>query len=103
MAIKKAIEALNNGKAIMIFPEGTRHKDGVIRDAKDGAALLVKKTGVTVVPCAVTKHRVFKKSKVVFGKPLDMSAYKDSKDLKQITNIIMDEVVKLYGELNNEN
>ena len=103
LAIKKAIEALNGGKAIMIFPEGTRHKDGVIRDAKDGAALLIKKTGTTVVPCALTKHRLFKKSKVIFGKPLDMSEYKDSKDLKLITNKVMDEVKKLYEELNNEN
>ena len=37
----------------MIFPEGTRSADGVLREPKDGAAMLALRTGAPVVPIGV--------------------------------------------------
>jgi 1-acyl-sn-glycerol-3-phosphate acyltransferase len=37
----------------MVFPEGTRSADGVLREPKDGAAMLALRTGAPVVPIGV--------------------------------------------------
>jgi 1-acyl-sn-glycerol-3-phosphate acyltransferase len=49
-AIRIALQALKSGKGLLIFPEGTRSHDGVIKEAKAGAGLLAFKSGVPVVP-----------------------------------------------------
>jgi 1-acyl-sn-glycerol-3-phosphate acyltransferase len=80
-AIKAALKLLKNGKCIMIYPEGTRSKDGNIGEPQAGVGLLACKTGAPVVPCKVsgTFDIMGRGSKffnwncdasVTFGKPL---------------------------------
>ena len=53
--LKDSEEHLRQGSSIMIFPEGTRSKDGrTMGKFRDGAFLLAKKTGCDIVPIAVT-------------------------------------------------
>lgn len=40
-----------DGVVLMIFPEGTRSKDGALGPFKPGVAMLALETGVPVVPC----------------------------------------------------
>jgi 1-acyl-sn-glycerol-3-phosphate acyltransferase len=49
-AIRTALEALKNNQGLLIFPEGTRSHDGIIKQAEAGAGLLACKSGVPVVP-----------------------------------------------------
>jgi 1-acyl-sn-glycerol-3-phosphate acyltransferase len=43
-----------------VFPEGTRSRDGVLRDGHAGAALLAIRTGVRILPVGVAgTHRQF--------------------------------------------
>ncbi len=49
-AVKTLIRLLRQGKAILIFPEGTRSFDGEIQDFESGLAWLSIKTSVSVVP-----------------------------------------------------
>ena len=98
-AMKKGIEALNNKNNLMIFPEGTRSKTGEMGEAKNGMALLVKKTGCGVVPCAlIGKPHFFKRSKVVYGKPVPAGFFEGEKDLNVITSYIVNEIKKLIEE-----
>lgn len=98
-AMKKSIEALKDNKALVMFPEGTRSKDGKLKEGKDGVSLIIKKAQCTVVPCAIIgKYRMFRKIKVVYGTPVDMSAYKDEKDNKVITKVIMSEIKSLMDK-----
>lgn len=95
-AMRKSIDALKENKALIMFPEGTRSKDGKLQKGKDGVALIVKKSGCNVVPCAVVgKMKIFSKIKVVYGTPIDMTAYREEKDNKVITNAVMSEIKKL--------
>ncbi len=99
-AIKKAMALLKEGHALVLFPEGTRSKDGKLQEAKDGVSLLAKKTGAAIVPCATTgKPRLFHKSKVIYGKPIDVTPYADTKDLKPLTDCVMSEIRKLMEAL----
>ena len=53
-AIKAALEALNAGAAICIFPEGILSSNGKMADkGQRGIALLARKTGATVVPMGI--------------------------------------------------
>ena len=45
---------LQNGQNALIFPEGTRSKDGKLGHFKTGAALIASQTGVPVVPVAIS-------------------------------------------------
>ena len=52
-AIRAAIEQLQAGGCILMFPEGTRSPDGAIRKFKSGILVLVKRTRATVIPIAI--------------------------------------------------
>jgi 1-acyl-sn-glycerol-3-phosphate acyltransferase len=50
---KTALKALQNGEAVMIFPEGGRSPDGRLMPFKEGAARLALRTGAAIVPVVV--------------------------------------------------
>jgi 1-acyl-sn-glycerol-3-phosphate acyltransferase len=52
-AIKEIIERLKRGCGIVLYPEGTRTRDGRIAEFKPGAALLCKRGGAVIVPVII--------------------------------------------------
>ena len=71
-AIKTSIRSLREGWKLMIFPEGTRVKDGEEVEAKGGAAMIAIRSGVRMQPVYITtKKRAFRKNKIVFGPVYD--------------------------------
>jgi 1-acyl-sn-glycerol-3-phosphate acyltransferase len=85
-AIKETLRRLEQGRAILIFPEGSRTKDGQMHEFKRGVALLVKKARCPVVPVAIAgayeawpATRTFprllgQRLRIAFGEPI---AYDD--------------------------
>lgn len=79
-ALKLTVRVLREGKAILIFPEGTRSPDGQLQKAQPGVGLMIAKTLAPVVPMrifgsyeALPRHgKGFQASPitVVLGKPL---------------------------------
>lgn len=53
-ALKAALRILEEGKALLVFPEGTRGPEGTLREAKPGAGMLAVLSGATVVPVFIT-------------------------------------------------
>jgi long-chain acyl-CoA synthetase len=53
-ALRKLATALREGNNILIFPEGTRTKDGLIADFKQSFAILAKEMNIEVVPVAIS-------------------------------------------------
>ncbi len=71
-AIRECLSVLKNKGVIGLFPEGTRHKPGIMQEPEGGAALLVMRSGAPVVPALINgKIKLFRKTKVVFGDPMD--------------------------------
>jgi len=52
-ALRMAQRVLGEGRALLVFPEGTRGEEGILREAKAGAALLAVQSGATVIPAYV--------------------------------------------------
>lgn len=98
-AIKESLKTLKKGQSIALFPEGTRNGLKKGEEVKDGAAFFAVRSGAKVIPCGIkggTKGDW--KVTVTYGKALDYSEYKGSKDkevLDKITNEIMEEIIKL--------
>lgn len=53
-AFRQAVEALRNGKALGIAPEGTRSQTAQLLEGKPGTSLLALRTGVPIVPVAIS-------------------------------------------------
>ncbi len=69
-AIKEAMRVLRAGEKLLMFPEGTRVKEGETSEAHTGAALLSARTNTPLGPVSISpKKRLFRKTAVVFGRP----------------------------------
>lgn len=93
-AVNKALEVLNNGGAIGIFPEGTRNKTKeFLLPFKYGAVSMAKKTGASIVPFGLTGDYKFrsKNLKAIFGKPFKV----DDMSLEEANQKLYNEVKKL--------
>lgn len=100
-AIKKAISLIDEGNVLIMFPEGTRSKDGKLGEGKSGVSLIAKKTGCLLIPCAVNgKPKLFRQTKVIFGKPFRLNEVKTSDELNSETKRLMGEISKLLEEVN---
>ncbi len=49
-ALRAGVEALKAGKMVVMFPEGTRTRDGRLGELKAGFVLMAKGAGVPIVP-----------------------------------------------------
>ena len=52
-SLKIAVKKINDGYSIIIFPEGTRSKDGRLQSFKRGAFMLASLSGAKVVPVTI--------------------------------------------------
>jgi len=83
-AIRQARDLLRSGWCLGIAPEGTRSRTGALIPGKSGVAFLVDKTGVPVVPMAITgTERILAEFKrlrrprltMTVGKPFTLPAF----------------------------
>ena len=52
-AVREAIKRLQEGAALVLFPEGSRSFDGDLQPIAPGVGLIARKAGVPVVPCVI--------------------------------------------------
>jgi len=108
-AFRKALEQLKENKAILVFPEGTRSRDGNLQRPKDGIGFLSAMSGASIVPCYVkgsfkalprgASFPRFEDVTVYFGKPVKFSADNSPADKKERYRIIASDVMKRIEEL----
>jgi 1-acyl-sn-glycerol-3-phosphate acyltransferase len=121
LVLKQAEEALKNGAAVIVYPEGTATRDPQLWPmvAKTGVARLALKTGAPVIPVAhwgtqevlpygSTKPRFFPRKTVrtVAGRPVDLSQWSGGRltatALREATAAIMADITALVAQLRDE-
>src|SRR6185295_7829231 len=61
-------QVLRTGKPLLVFPEGTRSEDGIVRPFKNGGFYAAVRAGVPVVPVAIEgTHQLMKKGAIDTG------------------------------------
>ena len=99
--IDQTVEACRNGGTLLIFPEGTREKEGKLLQPKSGLFVIAAGAGVDVVPCRILydtpdgKMHLFCKVRVIYGEPMPaaqfaMEGRRDTKKLRANKQALLD-------------
>ena len=91
-AIDQTVEACRNGGTLLIFPEGTREKEGKLLQPKSGLFVIAAQAAVDVVPVRILydtpdgRMKLFCKVKVIYGEPMPAAqfAMESRRDLKTL-------------------
>lgn len=101
-AIEKALESLEKGHIFVIFPEGTRSKDGTLGKAKSGVTLIAAQAKAPVVPVFIKygrKRKFRRRIQVSVGEMMPAEKFdidiEDRRQLKALSSDIMGEIAKL--------
>lgn len=105
--IDTAVNALNEGRSLMIFPEGTRSKDGKVHKGHSGVALIAGRSGNLIIPVGVVfgeKLKFRTKVTVRYGKPINPADYceicdePNPRQIVRLKNRCMADIKALVGE-----
>ena len=113
-AIRRAVQVLEDGGALVIFPEGTRTRTGQLGSAELGMALIAHTTKTPIVPmylkgtegCFSPMHPGFRliKAEVWYGEPLRFEAEfqqrGDRATLQAMTDQVMAALARMRDEAN---
>lgn len=113
--LKMILSRLEKGGAIILFPEGTRSRDGELNAARSGIGLTVIKSTAPVLPCRVFgTHRAFGPHMVIprprqltvkYGRPLLFQAMRSEaaicskQRVKEIYQRVADEIMAEIARL----
>jgi 1-acyl-sn-glycerol-3-phosphate acyltransferase len=105
-ALRRAIELLESGQPLVLFPEGERKSGPVVQPLFDGACYIALKTGAPIIPVGIGgSERVMpkgakfiypRKVHVVIGAPIRVSTEGTQKEQRQA---VRDTTEVLHGEL----
>ena len=108
--IKSCAEHIRNGSSIMIFPEGTRSRNGELRLFKEGAFLIALQEKIDIVPIvldgshkAVPEKGIPKSKEKIYMNVLPPVLYENFKDMKvrelteHIREIYIAELARMRG------
>lgn len=106
-AVDIAIEKVKKGQGLLIFPEGTRSKDGNLGRIKSGAFVVATQAHVGIVPCRLIykggKPRIFGRCTIVFGKiipaeMLELGEPRSAVRLRECKELLKNELEKLLEQ-----
>lgn len=112
-AIQAAVQALEKGFALGIYPEGHRSPDGTLRRGKTGLGRIALLTGVPCYPVAVDQSwnvwpkgqklpRPFRRTRVLVGRPRvyakDIEAAADREACQRVVDQLMGDIAALLGQ-----
>jgi 1-acyl-sn-glycerol-3-phosphate acyltransferase len=100
-SIEESKKQLVNGTSVVIFPEGTRSRDGKLRKFKKGAFKIAQQLELPILPVTIVGTNKIMGSgfinvmpgstKLIIHKPIDVLKYKDSPDeLLRVTRDIIE-------------
>lgn len=110
-ALKAVIRVLRNGGCTVVFPEGTRTRDGQLQPAKPGAGFIIAKTLAPVVPMRIfgafeayprgAKIPRITPVTIVAGEPIHFTKADVAGDPRVVFQRLSEQVMEKIGALQN--
>ncbi len=112
-SVMKRITELAKKDVVVLYPEGTRSKDGLLQKGRAAVGKIIYDSQATVVPTAVFNTRYcmnpgsripnfFLPLWVVYGKPLDLKRFFDKPYEKKVAKEIVAEVMSAIADIQKE-
>ena len=108
-ALREVIKKIKDGNGVVLFPEGTRSKDGAIQPARAGIGFVIAKTGAPVLPMRIfgaydafpknSKRLHFTQITVVIGEPLVFSPGDLASATRETYQTLSDRVMEAIAAL----
>jgi 1-acyl-sn-glycerol-3-phosphate acyltransferase len=96
--LEEALKSVQEDVSVVIFPEGTRSKDGSLGAFKRGAFVLASRSGKTIIPITIVGTNKILPSnsfdftrgqvKLIIGKPITAGNIVDRSDEKELMNSV---------------
>ena len=113
-AVRHVLKSLKEGKAMVIFPEGTRSADGQLQQAKAGIGLLACRSRAQVLPVRVFgAHSVYSRKhkipsargriKIVYGKCLQPDEFDPGKGTDERYQVAINRIMGAIADLEKPN
>lgn len=111
-ALAQAQALLERGSRLLMFPEGTRQKSGIMAEARPGAGKIAIENGVPVLPVYVSganrlRKLVFSRRHICicYGQLIEskgfMAGAPDKERIREFSRKIMDEIKNLKNKYDN--
>jgi 1-acyl-sn-glycerol-3-phosphate acyltransferase len=109
-AVQTAVRLAREGNVVVMFPEGTRRKKGLVKKhrarARSGAARIALDAGVPLVPAAVAgtdRLLTLGPLRIAYGAPIELDDLQAGGDLRrasqEATDRLMERIVELEASL----
>ena len=108
-ALREVIKKIKEGNGVVLFPEGTRSKDGNIQPARAGIGFVIAKTGAPVLPMRIfgaydafpknSRRLHFSKITVVLGEPLVFDPNDLASATRETYQMLSDRVMEAIAAL----
>jgi 1-acyl-sn-glycerol-3-phosphate acyltransferase len=101
----KTLNDLLLTEKVMLFPEGTRHRDGKLGPGNRGVGKTIYEARPQVIPAALSGLNRWKfpgfgqQARVVFGRPIDFTDLYELENCKETHLRIVERVMESIGEL----
>ena len=102
-AMRACMKALRGGEILGIFPEGTRHHEGVMREMETGVAMLALRSGAPVIPVLVPRLRWFHTVDCYVGEAIPTSDLREQGVNTQTCQALMERISARYEALIEQN
>jgi 1-acyl-sn-glycerol-3-phosphate acyltransferase len=97
-AMRYAFSLLEKGRLLLIFPEGSRSKDGNLGKARAGVGMVACNAEVPVIPVKIENTNMmlkFNRIKIKYGKPVYPPKDFSKSDYIGLSQKVLDEIAKM--------
>lgn len=99
-AVRASLKALAQKQVLGIFPEGTRHKEGVMQDMESGIAVIALRSGARLLPAYISgKLGLFRPVHVYFAPPVSVAEIAQKGVNKETCSEVMGLITDTYTAL----
>ena len=99
-AMRASLKVLKEGHVLGIFPEGTRHKEGVMEDMESGVSMIALRSRARILPAYIaSKPKLFRTTHVYFHEPVSIADIAAKGVNKDTCEEVSQRIAGIYREM----